>query len=102
MDRPGRQPRIDQLFAYPTDSRNDSTLQGLDHQLRWHECRIREEAGLQGVRLHNLRHNWVSVAAMNGIGRATIAKLLGHALGETTERVGGVIAKTMADGGRLP
>ena len=48
--------------------------------------RIREEAGLPGLRLHDLRHSWASVAAMNGVGMVTIAKLLGHALVETTER----------------
>ena len=48
--------------------------------------RIRDEAGLSGLRLHDLRHSWASVAAMNGVDMATIAKLLGHALVETTER----------------
>ena len=48
--------------------------------------RIRNEAGLPGLRLHDLRHRWASVAAMNGVDMVTIAKLLGHALVETTER----------------
>ena len=48
--------------------------------------RIRDEAGLPGLRLHDLRHTWASVAAMNGVDMVTIAKLLGHALVETTER----------------
>ena len=48
--------------------------------------RIREEAGLPGLRLHDLRHTWASLAAMNGVDMVTIAKLLGHALVETTER----------------
>ena len=48
--------------------------------------RIRDEAGLPGLRLHDLRHTWASVAAMNGMDMVTIAKLLGHALVETTER----------------
>ena len=51
---------------------------------QWH--RIRDEAGLSDVRLHDLRHTWASVAAMNGVDMVTIAKLLGHALVETTER----------------
>ena len=51
-----------------------------------HWNRIRIEAGLPGVRLHDLRHTWASVAAMNGVDMVTIAKLLGHALVETTER----------------
>ena len=48
--------------------------------------RIRDQAGLPGLRLHDLRHTWASVAAMNGVDMVTIAKLLGHALVETTER----------------
>ncbi len=48
--------------------------------------RIRDEAGLPGLRLHDLRHSWASTAAMNGVDMVTIAKLLGHALVETTER----------------
>ena len=48
--------------------------------------RIRNEAGLHGLRLHDLRHSWASAAAMNGVDMVTIAKLLGHALVETTER----------------
>ena len=52
-------------------------------QLRgqWH--RIRNEAGLPGLRIHDLRHNWASTAAMNGVDMVTVAKLLGHALVET-------------------
>ena len=48
--------------------------------------RIRDEAGLPGLRLHDLRHSWASIAAMNGVDMTTIAKVLGHALVETTER----------------
>ena len=55
---------------------------GIEYQ--WH--RIRNEAGLPGLRIHDLRHSWASVAAMNGVNMVTIAKLLGHALVETTER----------------
>ncbi len=48
--------------------------------------RIRDEADLPDLRLHDLRHTWASIAATNGIDMVTIAKLLGHALIETTER----------------
>ena len=51
-----------------------------------HWDRIREETGLPELRLHDLRHSCASVAAMNGVDMVTIAKLLGHALVETTER----------------
>ena len=48
--------------------------------------RIRDEAELPGLRLHDLRHSYASTAAMHGVDMVTIAKLLGHALVETTER----------------
>ncbi|MCY4003051.1 MAG: site-specific integrase [Rhodospirillales bacterium] len=48
--------------------------------------RIRDEAELPGLRLHDLRHSWASTAAMHGVDMVTIAKLLSHALVETTER----------------
>ena len=48
--------------------------------------RIRNEAGLPGLRIHDLRHSWASTAAMNGVDMVTVAKLLSHALVETTER----------------
>ena len=59
--------------------------------------RIRREAGLDGLRLHDLRHNWASVAAMNGVDLVTIAKLLGHALVETTERYAHLSDRSVAD-----
>ncbi|MDE0129880.1 MAG: site-specific integrase [Gammaproteobacteria bacterium] len=54
--------------------------------IAFHWDRIRNEAGLPDLRLHDLRHTWASVAAMNGVDMVTVAKLLGHALVETTER----------------
>ena len=59
--------------------------------------RIRNEAGLPGLRLHDLRHSWASVAAMNGMDMVTIAKLLGHALVETTERYVHLSDRSVAD-----
>ncbi len=59
--------------------------------------RIREEADLPGLRLHDLRHSWASVAAMNGVDMVTVAKLLGHALVETTERYVHLSDRSVAD-----
>ena len=59
--------------------------------------RIRAEAGLPGLRLHDLRHSWASTAAMNGVDMVTIAKLLGHALVETTERYVHLSDQSVAD-----
>ena len=59
--------------------------------------RIRDEAGLPGLRLHDLRHSWASTAAANGVDMVTIAKLLGHALVETTERYVHLSDQSVAD-----
>ena len=59
--------------------------------------RIREEAGVPGLRLHDLRHSWASTAAMNGVDMVTVAKLLGHALVETTERYVHLSDRSVAD-----
>ena len=68
-------------------------FEGIEYQ--WH--RIRNEAGLPGLRIHDLRHSWASVAAMNGGDMVTIAKLLGHALVETTERYVHLSDQSVAD-----
>ena len=59
--------------------------------------RIRNEAGLPGLRIHDLRHSWASTAAMNGVDMVIIAKLLGHALVETTERYTHLSDQSVAD-----
>ena len=51
-----------------------------------HWAKIRRRAALPDVRLHDLRHSFASVAIAHGIPLATIGKLLGHALPETTAR----------------
>ena len=40
--------------------------------------KVRDEAGLRDVRLHDLRHSYASVAILNGATVPTIARLLGH------------------------
>jgi integrase len=73
--------------------------------------RIRAAAGLEGVRLHDLRHSHAAVGAGLGLGLPIIGKLLGHTQAATTqryahvaddplrqasERVGGEIAAALA------
>ena len=48
--------------------------------------RIRKEALLDDVRLHDLRHSFASVAALSKGSLPMIGKLLGHASSPTTER----------------
>jgi integrase len=43
-------------------------------------------AELKGIRLHDLRHTFASVAAASNIGLPVIGKLLGHSQTSTTER----------------
>ncbi len=47
---------------------------------------VRAEAGLNDVRLHDLRHSYASVALQNGETILTIGKLLGHGKASTTLR----------------
>lgn len=47
---------------------------------------ISEHAGLQGVRIHDLRHTHASVGAGAGFGLPIIGKLLGHTQASTTQR----------------
>ncbi len=48
--------------------------------------RIRSHASLTGVRLHDLRHGFASVAAQAGESLYIIGKILGHRQASTTER----------------
>ena len=48
--------------------------------------RIRAKAGLDDVRLHDLRHSYASVGATLGMSLPIIGKLLGHTQSITTQR----------------
>jgi integrase len=48
--------------------------------------RIRKSAGLEDVRLHDLRHSFASVAASGGQSLVVIGKMLGHSQPQTTAR----------------
>jgi len=47
---------------------------------------IRKHAGLDDVRLHDLRHAFASIAASSGMGLPIIGKMLGHTQAATTNR----------------
>lgn len=59
----------------------DSRLVGL--QKIWE--RLRKEAGLEDVRIHDLRHSFASTAISGGISLEFLSKLLGHKRTSTTE-----------------
>lgn len=48
--------------------------------------RIRKRAGLEDVRLHDLRHSFASVAVAGGDSLYLVGKVLGHQQASTTER----------------
>lgn len=47
---------------------------------------VTKRAGLEGVRIHDLRHNFASFGAGGGMGLPVIGKLLGHTQPQTTAR----------------
>ena len=52
----------------------------------WFWRRLRTEAGLDDVRLHDLRHNYASLAARSSETLPMIGSLLGHRHVSTTAR----------------
>ena len=60
-------------WVFPA-KRKPSPLSSIDHF--WH--RVRAEANLSDVRLHDLRHSYASIAIMHGETVLTIGRLLGH------------------------
>ena len=54
--------------------------------------RLRKRAGLEDVRLHDLRHSFASVGAGAGMGLPVVGKLLGHRDPKTTARYAHIAA----------
>jgi len=63
-------------------------------QKPWRE--IRAAAGLDDVRLHDLRHAFASVAASSGMGLPIIGRMLGHTQPATTARYAHLAADPVA------
>lgn len=102
-----RQPRGRSPFVFPSvrnpERPNDP------HLPLW--GRVRAEAGIEDVRLHDLRHTMASYAVMNGVPVPVVSRLLGHSSVQMTlryahladrdieaaaERVGAAMARAMA------
>ena len=47
-------------------------------------CAFRQEARLQGVRIHDARHTCASRGVMNDVGLTSVGRLLGHSKCATT------------------
>jgi len=103
-----RQTRADSPFVFPSPlDRARPRGHGLP---LWY--RVRREAGIEDVRLHDLRHTMASHAVMNGVPVPVVSRLLGHADVQMTlryahladrdieaaaERVGTAMAQVMTD-----
>ena len=70
-----RQPRAAGPYVFPSPMHPDKPLSNVLHF--WH--RARKEAGLDDVRLHDLRHTVASQAVARGVPLSTVARMLGHA-----------------------
>ena len=101
------QPRTSQWFFPSSQTGNSVHVNTID--LFWR--RLRHEAGLPDVRLHDLRHTFASIAVMRGENILTVGRLLGHndpgttlkythlahdAVAEAAETVGSVLARPAA------
>ena len=69
-----RQPQCGSPFVFPSP-RDPARPRGLNLPL-WY--RVRREAGIEDVRLHDLRHTVASHAVMNGVPVPVVSRLLGH------------------------
>ena len=69
------------LWVFPA-ARGDGHFDGLNKE--WH--RIRKLAGIDDVRIHDLRHTFASVGAGGGVGLPLIGGILGHRQASTTQR----------------
>ena len=108
-----RQSRGERAFVFPSP-RNADRPRGPELPL-WYS--VRREAGIEDVRLHDLRHSFASHAVMNGVPVPVVARLLGHANVKMTlryahladkeieaaaERVGAAIAQVISLDGLEP
>lgn len=101
-----RQPRGASPYVFPSPL--DPARRRDIHLPLWY--RVRRKAGIEDVRLHDLRHTMASHAVMNGVPVPVVSRMLGHANVEMTmryahladrdieaaaERVGAALARAM-------
>lgn len=56
------------------------------HDLRKPWAAVTKAAGLEGLRIHDLRHHYASTGASAGMGLQVVGRLLGHTQSRTTEK----------------
>ncbi len=86
LSAPARQllaemPRLDKTYVFPGQAKG-SHLKSVKSS--W--AAICEAAGIEGVRLHDLRHTYASILASSGMSLQLIGRLLGHSTIVTTQR----------------
>lgn len=62
--------------------------------------RIKGKAHLSGVRIHDLRHTFASIAAKSGLSLQIVGALLGHAHPSTTKRYTHFASRPLLDGSK--
>lgn len=93
---------IDVLKTLPKQTENPFVIVGSKAgthlvNLRKPWGRIRAQARLEDVRLHDLRHSFASIAASNGASLPLIGQLLGHTQSQTTQRYAHLAAKPVRE-----
>lgn len=71
-------------FVFPGEGRDGKEQPRTDLKRPWRL--VCKAAGLEGVRIHDLRHSFASVGASDGHGLTIVGRLLGHADITTTQR----------------
>ena len=78
----GRQPRTGSAWVFP--SMADAARKRSTELSLWRK--VRRQAGIDDVRLHDLRHTFASHAVLQGIPLPVVSRLLGHAKTRMTLR----------------
>lgn len=94
------------LYAIKKQENNPYVIYGIKEnshlvnlQKAWN--RIRRKAGLEDVRLHDLRHSFASIGAANGLSLPIIGALLGHNHVQTTARYAHLIGDSLRDAANI-
>lgn len=75
---------------------NESATRLSNVQRAWRT--LRAHAGLEDVRLHDLRHSWASDAVSAGVPLSVVGKVLGHKSPQTTARYAHLHDRALQDG----
>ena len=77
-------PRVGEFVIAGQSRSGDAEKPRSDLKKPW--SAIRRHAGLEGLRIHDLRHSFASVGAGAGLGLPIVGKLLGHTQASTTQK----------------